>query len=109
MRRAIDETERRRSKQIAHNEAHGITPETIRKSVADILEGAYPGAPGSAKRYAKVVEEQAEYAALSPRQMAKRIKALEDEMYQHARDLEFEEAARVRDKIRELEVQGVLA
>ncbi len=109
MRRAIDETERRRSKQIAHNEAHGITPETIRKSVADILEGAYPGAPGSAKRYAKVVEEQAEYAALSPRQMAKRIKALEDEMYQHARDLEFEEAARARDKIRELEVQGVLA
>ena len=109
MRRAIDETERRRKKQIEFNELHGITPTTIRKSVADIMEGAYPGAPKSAKQYAKVAEEQAEYAALSPKQMAKRIKQLEDQMYRHARDLEFEEAAKVRDQIRKLQEHGIMA
>ncbi|MEJ1335913.1 MAG: excinuclease ABC subunit UvrB [Candidatus Sedimenticola sp. (ex Thyasira tokunagai)] len=109
MRRAIDETERRRAKQMAHNEANGITPQTIRKAVADIMEGARPGAPMSAKQYAKVAEEEAEYAALTPAQMAKRIKALEKEMYQHARDLEFEEAARVRDQIHKLQASGLLA
>ncbi len=109
MRRAIDETERRRVKQMAHNKANGITPKTIRKAVADIMEGARPGAPLSAKQYAKVAEEEAEYAALTPAQMAKRIKALEKEMYQHARDLEFEEAARVRDQIHKLQASGLLA
>ncbi|MCP4992459.1 MAG: excinuclease ABC subunit B [Gammaproteobacteria bacterium] len=108
MRRAIDETERRREKQVAYNQAHGITPRTIRKAVADIMEGARPGAPVSAKAYAKVAETQAEYAALSPKQMAGRIKDLEKQMYQHARDLEFEEAAQVRDKIRNLQAQGAM-
>ena len=109
MRRAIDETERRRIKQMVYNQEHGITPQTIKKSVADIMEGAYPGAPVTAKTYAKVAEETAEYAALTPRQMAKRIRQLEDEMYRHARDLEFEEAARVRDKLHELQRQGLVA
>nr|MDJ0808391.1 UvrB/UvrC motif-containing protein [Gammaproteobacteria bacterium] len=109
MRRAIDETERRRAKQIAYNQAHGITPQTIQKSIADIMEGAYPGAPVAAKTYAKVAEETAEYANLSPKQMAKRIRQLEEQMYRHAQDLEFEEAARVRDKIRELQGQGLVA
>ncbi|MES9879719.1 MAG: excinuclease ABC subunit UvrB [Sedimenticola sp.] len=109
MRRAIDETDRRRIKQKAYNEANGITPQTIRKAVADIMEGARAGAPMSAKQYAKVAEEEAEYAALTPAQMAKRIKALEKEMYQHARDLEFEEAARVRDQIHKLQANGLLA
>ena len=109
MRRAIDETERRRAKQIEYNKAHGITPQTIRKAVADIMEGARPGAPMSAKQYAKVAEEEAEYAAMTPAQMAKRIKALEKEMYEHARDLEFEEAARVRDQIHKLQARGLLA
>ncbi len=109
MRRAIDETDRRRNKQIAHNREHGITPTTVQKAVADIMEGAYPGAPLPAERYAKVAERMAEYATLSPAQMAKRLKELEREMYQHARDLEFEEAARVRDQIRELEAQGLVA
>ena len=63
----------------------------------------------SPKSYARVAEEEAEYAAMSPLQMAKRIKALEKEMYQHARDLEFEEAARVRDQIKQLQSRGVLA
>ncbi len=109
MRRAIDETERRREKQIAYNQEHGITPQTIRKSIADIMEGAYPGAPVAAKTYARVAEETAEYAALTPKQMAKRIRQLEDQMYRHAQDLEFEEAAKVRDKIRKLQEQGLVA
>jgi excinuclease ABC subunit B len=109
MQRAIGETERRRARQVAYNEEHGITPKTIRKAIADVMEGARAGAPVSAKRYAKVAEVEAEYAALTPKQMAKRIQELEKEMYQHARDLEFEEAARVRDKIRQLQGQGVLA
>jgi excinuclease ABC subunit B len=109
MQRAIDETDRRREKQVAHNIAHGITPQSIRKSVADIMEGARVGGPMSAKRFAKVAEETAEYAALSPKQMAKRIQELEKEMYQHARDLEFEEAARLRDQIKSLQGKGLLA
>ncbi|WP_428606014.1 excinuclease ABC subunit UvrB [Sedimenticola sp.] len=109
MQRAIGETNRRREKQIAHNIAHGITPQTIIKSVADIMEGARPGGPMSAKRYAKVAEETAEYASLSPKQMAKRIQELEKQMYQHARDLEFEEAARLRDQIHSLQGKGLLA
>jgi excinuclease ABC subunit B len=109
MARAIDETERRRAKQIAYNKEQGITPQTIRKSIQDIMEGAYPGAQLAPRVYAKVAEETAEYAQLSPQQMAKRIKQLEEEMYRHARDLEFEEAARVRDQIRSLQQQGLVA
>ena len=109
MRRAIDETDRRREKQIIFNSEHGITPKSISKSVADILEGAYPGSPKSAKQYAKVAEEQAEYASMTPKQMARRIRQLEDQMYRHARDLEFEEAARVRDQIKKLQEHGVMA
>ena len=106
MQRAIDETERRREKQIAYNKAHNITPTTIEKAITDIMEGARPGAPTTAKKYAQVAEAAAEYAALSPKQMAKRIKQLEDQMYHHARDLEFEEAAKVRDQLKELQEMG---
>ncbi len=109
MQRALDETERRREKQIAFNREHDITPQSIRKAVSDIMEGARPGAPVSARAYAKVAEEQAEYADLTPQQMAKKLKELEKLMYQHARDLEFEEAARIRDRIRALQEHGVLA
>jgi len=109
MRRAIDETDRRREKQIRHNERHGITPRTILKSITDIMEGAYPGAQMSAKRYAKVAEEEVEYAGLNPKQMAKRIRQLEEEMYRHAKDLEFEEAARIRDLIKSLQGKGLVA
>jgi excinuclease ABC subunit B len=109
MRRAIDETERRRARQIAFNAAQGITPQTIRKKVADIMEGAYPGAPMRARDYAKVADEVLEYAALSPQQMARKLKALEKQMVQHAKNLEFEQAAAVRDKIRELQGRGIAA
>ncbi|MCG7962009.1 MAG: excinuclease ABC subunit UvrB, partial [Candidatus Thiodiazotropha taylori] len=73
MRRAIDETERRRAKQQQYNEANGITPQTILKSIADIMEGAYPGAQMNAKGYAKVADQEAEYAQMTPKQMAKRV------------------------------------
>jgi len=109
MRRAIDETERRRTRQIAFNAEHGITPKTIRKAVADILEGAAPGAPLRAREYARVAEEVAEYASLSPAQMARKIKTLEKKMYRHAKDLEFEQAAAVRDRIQELRSRRIAA
>ncbi|WP_295622607.1 UvrB/UvrC motif-containing protein, partial [uncultured Lamprocystis sp.] len=109
MERAIGETERRRAKQVAFNAAHGITPQTIRKAVADILESAMPGAPMKARAYARVAEEIVEYANLTPQQMARKVKALEKEMYAFAKDLEFEKAAAVRDKIKELQGKGLAA
>ena len=99
MRRAMDETRRRRHKQIDYNKQHGITPKTIKKAVADIMEGAYVSQKGQPGRYAKVAEETLEYAALTPKQLENKIKSLEDQMYQYAQNLEFEEAARVRDQI----------
>jgi excinuclease ABC subunit B len=109
MRRAIEETERRREKQVGYNEAHGITPQTVKKAIADIMEGAYPGAPTTPAEYAKVAETVSEYAGLNPRQMARRIAELEKKMYKHAQNLEFEEAARVRDQIRNLQARGLVA
>jgi len=99
MQRAIEETNRRRSKQIEYNQKHGITPKSIKKAVADIMEGAYASQKGQPGRYAKVAEESLEYAALSPKQLENKIKTLEDQMYQFAQNLEFEQAARVRDQI----------
>jgi excinuclease ABC subunit B len=107
MRRAIDETERRRARQIAHNEAHGITPRTIQKAIADIMEAHTPGAPLPARDFARVADEIAEYADLTPAQMAKKIKALEKDMYRAAKDLEFEKAAQLRDRIKELRGRGL--
>ncbi len=109
MRRAIDETDRRRRKQIAFNRAHGITPKGIRKAVTDIMEGARAGAPGSPRRFAKVAESIEPYAAMKPEVLAARLRSLEQKMYRHAGNLEFEEAALVRDRIRELREQGLAA
>ena len=102
MRRALDETARRRDKQHRHNLAHGITPRGIYKAVADILEGAYPGVPLPAAQYAQVAEETVAYARETPAALAKKIKHLEQAMQRHARDLEFEQAARLRDEIQHL-------
>ena len=109
MQRAIDETDRRRRKQIEFNKAHGITPKGIRKAVADIMEGARTGAPGSPRRFAKVAESISEYAAMTPSMLAARLRKLEQQMYRHAGNLEFEEAVLVRDQIRELREQGLAA
>ena len=102
MQRAIDETSRRRDKQMAFNQEHHITPTSIRKKVADIMEGAYGRQiPGKGKH--RVAESQAEYHAMTPQQAAKEIKKLEKQMRQHAKQLEFEQAADIRDRILEIE------
>jgi len=105
MQRALEETERRREKQLAHNAEHGITPRGIRKSVADIMEGAIaPGVPARGRR--KVAEKggsyKADQAPLTDQQRWARIEELEEQMYQHAKNLEFEAAAKLRDEITRL-------
>jgi excinuclease ABC subunit B len=96
MQYAIDETERRRAKQAAYNKEHGITPQGVKKAITEILEGAVP------VTHQAVAETAAEYARLSPEQVDKKIKQLEKKMYAHAENLEFEEAAKLRDEIRRL-------
>jgi excinuclease ABC subunit B len=108
MQRAIEETDRRRAKQVEHNTEHGITPVSVVRDVVDIMEGARvdPDALKGRNRARQVAEEMAEYAALSPSQLSARIKKLEQKMYQHARDLEFEQAAAARDQLHRLKEQG---
>ena len=107
MQRAMDETERRREKQIAFNKEHGITPRGIVKSVADIMEGAssIPGRKGG-RGGRKAAEPAAEYRVdeqkLSPADLAKTMSRLEDQMYEAARNLEFEKAAQLRDELERL-------
>ncbi|MEC5397142.1 excinuclease ABC subunit UvrB [Uliginosibacterium sp. H1] len=97
MRRAIDETERRRNKQIAHNEAHGIVPRSVNKRIKDIIDGVYqPDAQGSAL---VAGEPGVDYAAMDEKALAKEIKKLEKAMQEHARNLEFEKAAAARDAL----------
>ncbi|WP_299589062.1 excinuclease ABC subunit UvrB [uncultured Microbulbifer sp.] len=104
MERALEETRRRREKQLAFNKEHGITPKGIRKSVADILEGAV--APGVPKSRRKVAEGKGAYKVdakpLSDKQRWTRIAELEEQMYEHAKNLEFESAAKLRDEISHL-------
>jgi excinuclease ABC subunit B len=102
MERAIAETERRREKQTAHNIAHGITPRSVAKAVNDIMEGARANVATSSHRYIKVAEEQAPYLTLSSSQLAQKLKQLEQQMYAHAKNLEFEQAAKIRDEIQHL-------
>ncbi|AHX12309.1 excinuclease ABC subunit B [Dyella jiangningensis] len=108
MQAAMDETARRREKQQAYNEAHGITPQSVVRRIADIMEGARSEAPGRGrgrrgeKKAAAVAERGADYSALNADQAAAMIKKLEAQMYKHAENLEFEEAARIRDQIHQL-------
>ncbi|WP_062269371.1 excinuclease ABC subunit UvrB [Endozoicomonas arenosclerae] len=103
MQKAIDETDRRRNKQLAHNEEHGITPKSVHKSVADILEGAVIPGKKKGQSSRKVAEPKAEYHhEMSAQELAKEIKKLEEKMMEHARNLEFEEAAAVRDQVSKL-------
>lgn len=108
MQRAIEETDRRRHKQVRFNKEHGITPRGIEKVVKDIMEGAY-AYPTADRRYTKVAEKQAEYAQLSAAELGKKIRALEKQMYEHAKNLEFESAAKVRDELQLLQksLQGI--
>ncbi len=97
MQRAMSETERRRAKQIAFNEAHGITPQGVKKRIKDIIEGVYEH-EGAAQKL-KVAQQQAHYDAMSEKDLARAIKRLEKAMQEHARNLEFEEAAATRDEL----------
>ena len=112
MEKAIGETERRREKQILHNKALGIVPTALKKDVADILE---LGDMTKNKRkivapkmkLSEVAEESANYLSMTPQQLDKEVKKLEAKMYRHAKDLEFEQAAQVRDEIDRLRTQFI--
>ncbi|MBS7456659.1 excinuclease ABC subunit UvrB [Coralloluteibacterium stylophorae] len=117
MQAALDETDRRRNRQIEYNAEHGITPQSVRRAIMDVMEGARAepemekvgGKGRGRKKGAAVAEEREDYAALSPAQLAGRIKQLEQRMYKHAQDLEFEDAARVRDQIQKIKAATLKA
>ncbi|WP_354686076.1 excinuclease ABC subunit UvrB [Cupriavidus necator] len=103
MKKAIGETERRRAKQIAFNEANGITPRGVVKRIKDIIDGVYNASDARAELQA--AQEQARYEDMSEKQVSKEIKRLEKLMLDHARNLEFEQAAQVRDQLAKLKAQ----
>ena len=112
MQRAIDETDRRRARQIAFNEANGITPQTIKKQVADVMEGARAPGPGEARRAPRHGRDRRGAAVQvpeDPKALGKLLEKLEREMLEHARNLEFEQAAEVRDRIRDIREERLLA
>nr|MCH9744148.1 UvrB/UvrC motif-containing protein [Gammaproteobacteria bacterium] len=102
MQKAIDETKRRRLLQEAYNKKHNITPSSIKKAVRDILQS---GQDGKSKREEaqRIAEEAAPYLRMSSAQLSKHLNKLEQQMMQHARDLEFEEAAKIRDQIEHIQ------
>ncbi|WP_041938215.1 excinuclease ABC subunit UvrB [Gallionella capsiferriformans] len=100
MRRAMDETERRRTKQVAHNLEHGITPQGVQKRIKDIIEGTYE--LDDARLNQKAAQEQAKYLAMSRAQVTKEINRLEKEMLAAAKNLEFEKATTLRDQLKKL-------
>jgi excinuclease ABC subunit B len=104
MRAAIDETERRRARQIAHNAAHGIVPKALNKRVRDLIDGVV--SDKAAKDDLAAAKASAEVEAMSEKDLGKRIKLLEKQMLDHARNLEFEKAARVRDQLALLREQA---
>ncbi|MFA6231326.1 MAG: excinuclease ABC subunit UvrB [Rhodanobacter sp.] len=112
MRAAIDETARRREKQLAWNEEQGITPTTVVRRIADIMEGARSESGNrrgskAARGKATVAEQSADYSTLNAQQAAGMLKKLEAQMYKHAQNLEFEDAARLRDQIHQLREQSL--
>lgn len=100
MKFAIDETERRRAKQIAHNELTGTEPKSVKKRIKDLIDGIYD--PDSAKGELKVAQTQAKYGAMSEKELTGEIKRVEKEMVTHAKNLEFEKAAAARDRLKVL-------
>jgi len=96
IRKAIAETDGRRAKQVTYNERHGITPVGVMKRIKDLIDGVYDADE------ARVAQDEARYEAMSEKQVAREIKALEKKMLEHARNLEFEEAAAARDRLAEL-------
>jgi excinuclease ABC subunit B len=109
--KALEETDRRRAKQMAHNARLGITPVSASRNVTDILEVAIPGAGADYARKPKLkaAEPPADYHIIKPNDAAKLIQQMEEQMYACARDLEFEEAARLRDEIKKLQAEAFMA
>jgi excinuclease ABC subunit B len=103
MRKAIDETERRRAKQHAHNVKHGIIPQGVSKKITDIMDVGETSQPQSAAEKILVAEGLADYKVKSPEQLAKELKSLEAQMLECAKNLEFEKAAELRDKAQQLQ------
>lgn len=108
MQRALAETNRRRQVQLEYNEEHGITPKGVQKAVTDIMEGARTDVAGS-RMVKKVAEQGEDYSVMPTDVILKRIRQMEDQMYRHARDLEFEEAAKLRDEIELIREQALIA
>ena len=107
MRRAISETERRRARQIAHNELHGITPRSIVKEVRDLIDGVYSEKAGKeAEKLEREAMQRAQIGDMSEKDISREIKRLEKLMMEHARNLEFEKAAGVRDQLSVLKQQA---
>ena len=107
IRGALEETNRRRGRQLEYNRERGIVPRGIQKDVADIMEGAVVRGRSRRRPARMVAERMSEYRALTPEQVMKKIKQLEKRMYRHAQDLEFEEAASLRDEIMLLRRDGL--
>jgi excinuclease ABC subunit B len=107
MRKAIDETDRRRAKQVAHNEAHGITPQSIVKRIKDIIDSSYN--VDDERTLLKAAQTQAKYLAMSEKEVSKEITRLEKEMLQAAKNLEFEKAAQARDQLKRLRESVLLS
>jgi excinuclease ABC subunit B len=113
MQAAIDETDRRRAKQVEYNLSHGITPVSVVRKISDVMEGAREADGGrsrgrGAAAARKVAEPAVDYRTLSAEQIAAKLKQLETRMYKHAQDLEFEDAARVRDEIHRVREQALI-
>jgi len=107
MKKAIGETERRRTKQVAHNLAMGITPRSIVKEVRDLIDGVYSEKAGKeADRLEKEAVQRAKVEDMSERDVSKAIKQLEKQMMEHAKNLDFEKAAQVRDQLQMLKAQA---
>ena len=114
MQAAIDETDRRRAKQVEYNATHGITPTSIVRQITDVMEGARfdagsePTRGRAAKGARKIAEPAVDYHLLTPHQLSTKIRQLEAQMYKHAQGLEFEDAARLRDEIHRIREQGLI-
>src|SRR5258708_40163633 len=106
IKRAIAETERRRNKQVSYNQKNSITPKGVMKRIKDLIDGVY-NADDARTGYA-AAQAEARYEAMSEKQIAREMKALEKKMLEHARNLEFEEAARARDQLAELDRKSVV-
>jgi excinuclease ABC subunit B len=100
MKRAIAETDRRRNKQIAYNKLHKITPIGVSKQIKDMIDGVYDA--DGAQQERKAAQDEARYEAMSEKQLARELRALEKQMHDHARNLDFEKAAQARDRLAEL-------